>query len=389
MTRLRSTQTTAARLLGLVPAALAALLLIWGPAALAGPDKSWFVDKQGREHPGYRFKFTDKAKVARAIRAQEAQFNKLMRKRGIVGSAIGWDENGEPVIRIFSDGASPADIPAQLDGFAVKVEVSGSVFALKYLCRKDNPNRAKQCPDAEQSQPAAGGGPISTLDRLRPVPNGVSIGHPNVTAGTLACIVNQGCHFLALSNNHVMADSNNGSVGDPILQPGPFDGGSNPQDVVGTLFDWVDIVMSTDAFNRVDGALALVNGPDFTNTTPPDGYGMPKSSWLAPQAGMNVMKYGRTTRYTEGVITGINASVNVNYNTCCARFVGQIVVEALDNPDFALGGDSGALVVLNGGADDRRPVGLIFALAENGDTFANPIDDVVSELNIDKIVGGL
>ncbi len=366
-------------------AAIAYLLLLFSHPVLANPDESWFIDKHGREHPGYSFRFTDAPRLNRAIQAQERESLKWLRKRGVVGSAVGWDEDGNPVIRVFGDGASPTDLPAEIDGFAIRLEATGPVYALKYTCREDNPNRAKQCP--ETAQPATHtGGPSSTTDWHRPVSNGISIGHPSVTAGTVACVVTQGCHTMVLSNNHVLADSNAANVGDLILQPGVFDGGIYPSDSVGTLYDWVDIEMATSATNRVDAAIALIDGQDFTNETFPDGYGNPRASWKVPEAGLDVMKYGRTTRYTEGVITGVNAIVLVNYNTCCARFIGQVVIEPVGNPDFALGGDSGALVVARNGPDDRRPVALVFAVAGDTKVFANPIDDVINQLDID-IVG--
>jgi hypothetical protein len=41
--------------------------------------------------------------------------------------------------------------------------------------------------------------------------------------------------YLMLSNNHVLADSNEGKPGDLILQPGSFDGGILSADGVATL----------------------------------------------------------------------------------------------------------------------------------------------------------
>ena len=65
----------------------------------------------------------------------------------------------------------------------------------------------------------------------RPVRCGVSIGHPQVTAGTLGCLVVLNNNRLCLlSNNHVIANSNNARIGDPIIQPGRVDGGVVPGD---------------------------------------------------------------------------------------------------------------------------------------------------------------
>ena len=63
-------------------------------------------------------------------------------------------------------------------------------------------------------------------DRWRPAPGGVSIGHYAITAGTLGCLVTKNGQTHILSNNHVLANSNNAKVGDAILQPGPHDGGT-------------------------------------------------------------------------------------------------------------------------------------------------------------------
>jgi hypothetical protein len=69
-------------------------------------------------------------------------------------------------------------------------------------------------------------------DRFRPAPGGVSVGHVAITAGTLGCWVTKNGQKVILSNNHVLANSNDAEIGDPILQPGPFDGGNFPQDTL-------------------------------------------------------------------------------------------------------------------------------------------------------------
>ncbi len=74
-----------------------------------------------------------------------------------------------------------------------------------------------------------------------PVPLAVSIGQEDITAGTLGLRVTNGTDVLILSNNHVLANENNATIGDPILQPGPFDGGdvNNPDSLVKTRFEEV------------------------------------------------------------------------------------------------------------------------------------------------------
>ena len=73
--------------------------------------------------------------------------------------------------------------------------------------------------------------------RCRPAEAGVSLGHYKITAGTFGCVVHdrQSNSRLILSNNHVLANSNDGLIGDPILQPGAVDGGTQANDILAFL----------------------------------------------------------------------------------------------------------------------------------------------------------
>jgi hypothetical protein len=94
--------------------------------------------------------------------------------------------------------------------------------------------------------------------------------------------------------------------------------------------------------------------------------------------GQRVRKYGRTTEYTEGSVTLLNATVNVNYSTIngprTAQFVGQVIASSMSQ-----GGDSGALVV---DAGSNRAVGLLFA-GSNLATIFTPIQIVLDSLGVD------
>ena len=75
----------------------------------------------------------------------------------------------------------------------------------------------------------------SQIQRLRPTRPGSSIGHLDITAGTFGCaVMRNGLKFI-LSNNHVMANSNQAKLGEAILQPGPLDGGTLSQDSPGDI----------------------------------------------------------------------------------------------------------------------------------------------------------
>lgn len=97
----------------------------------------------------------------------------------------------------------------------------------------------------------------------------------------------------------------------------------------------------------------------------------------APALGMRVRKFGRTTEYTEGTITLLNATVNINYSTIhgprTARFVGQVITESMSQ-----GGDSGSLIV---DISENKAVGLLFA-GSNLATIFTPIQVVLDALNV-------
>jgi hypothetical protein len=122
----------------------------------------------------------------------------ILDRAGVEGIGVGVTSNGGPTIRIFTATPGVGGLPARLSGFDVEVVVSGRFDAY-------------EDPTARFS---------------RPVPIGVSTGHPNITAGTIGARVSDGQgNTYALTNNHVYADVNKASIGDNVLQPGPIDGG--------------------------------------------------------------------------------------------------------------------------------------------------------------------
>lgn len=237
---------------------------------------------------------------------------------------------------------------------------------------------------------------LEYVNRMRPAPSGISIGHVNVTAGTLGGLVRDNvCDGVAiLSNNHVMADSNEAAIGDPILQPGTADGGTDPADRIATLERFVPIDFSENAQNRVDGAIALpLNPADVAWNTLDIGPETPKVRRIVGDSDLGdyVHKTGRTTEHTQGFIQAVYATVQVKYDLFQkATFVDQIIVS--QNPaeeDFSNGGDSGSLVY----DSQNRVIGLLFAGSEGSPddpatTIVNPINFVMSELNIDLLSTG-
>ena len=89
---------------------------------------------------------------------------------------------------------------------------------------------------------------------------------------------------------------------------------------------------------------------------------------------MAVRKSGRTTEFTEGEITVLNATVDVSYGVGrTARFEDQVV-----SGPMSQGGDSGSLLVAG---DSLEAVGLLFA-GSNQTTIYNPIQAVLDCLEV-------
>jgi hypothetical protein len=79
---------------------------------------------------------------------------------------------------------------------------------------------------------------------------------------------------------------------------------------------------------------------------------------------------------TQGRITAINVTVNVNYGAFgVAQFRDQIAIRSVTASDFSAGGDSGSMVWQ--WTTGLPPVGLLFA-GGGGTTFANRITRVLS-----------
>ena len=224
--------------------------------------------------------------------------------------------------------------------------------------------------------------------------------------GTLGALVqDEQKNQYILSNNHVLAESDQAQVGDTIDQPGLIDGACTPLSRAGStlrpLASLRYFVPLNAAQTNVDAALALAwpgavdpsgsilelgsPGQDqmLTAAPPVAGHGEPLT---AQNLGMNVVKSGRTTGLTCSSIDAVSLTVKVDYYKDCAEtqpyttrvFTNQI---GIGGAHFTDSGDSGALVL---DASNAEPIGLYFAGGTDGDghglSVANPIGDVLREL---------
>lgn len=253
-------------------------------------------------------------------------------------------------------------------------------------------------------------GPIRALaartDRQRPAPGGVSIGHRDITAGTLGCLVRKDGRLFILSNNHVLANSNAAELGDPILQPGPLDGGGFPDDWIANLEDFVPIAflgapagcslarrgtqllnsflgrMGSDLRLRMVRESAITNLVDAAIARPRRDDEVSEDileigaliDIASAELGMEILKSGRTTELTRGRIEQVDVTVDVQYDAGrMARFTDQLMAGRMSQ-----GGDSGSGVL----DAHARLVGLLFAGSENT-TVINRVEHVFSGLGLE------
>jgi len=353
----------------LLPALLAAVVGLASEAGYAGPTPA------------------ELRQIRDVVETHRRHAKQMLADRNVVASGVGLDARGRPVIRVLVTDARTA-VPARIEGVRVHKQVSGQIVALRGTTCESSDNGL--CANSERW-------PL-------PVPIGVSVGHPAVTAGTIGARVTDGSNVFILSNNHVIAANNNAMLGDGILQPGTFDGGLDNADAIATLVDFEIIDFAAD--NTMDAAIALSTPAELAVSTPVGefgslvGYGVPSTELhpaygvpevigdedMAALLGTAVQKMGRTTGITSGSVSTIDASVSVCYDspycTQTATFVDQIIITP---GTFAAGGDSGSLIV----SDDllNRGVGLLFAGSPTI-VIANRIDLVLNRFGV-RIDDGL
>ncbi|MGB2865034.1 MAG: hypothetical protein WBC05_17030 [Sedimentisphaerales bacterium] len=308
-------------------------------------------------------------------------------RSNVVGLGIGvkWKNGqptGEPALVVLVSQKLEKDQLSADDMVKSKLaEMQTDVLAIGY-------------PFAGEGEPQEAG--IQSLARrIRPAEGGYSIGHFKITAGTIAtCVydilpggkVSPPAHgigiprrYYILSNNHVLANSNNAALGDPILQPGQFDGGADPADRIARLSRFIPIIFEPPVpralhKNLVDAAVAEGQFHDLDREIYWIGYVRGWRRKANVRVGTIVQKTGRTTNYTTGRITAINATVDVGYGGGrVARFRDQIVTT-----NISAGGDSGSLVTTL----DDVAVGLLFAGSSIA-TIVNQIENVRSLLKIE------
>lgn len=291
---------------------------------------------------------------------KEAHEEEILNKANVVGVSIGQKdskkkgEDGPTCVQVLVEKKLPKSklsnedmVPPEMDGIKTDVLEVGIIEAQAFTAR------------------------------LRPAVPGYSMGHFQITAGTFGCLVRDACRpcrTYILSNNHVLANSNAASIGDPILQPGRVDGGSVRGDVIARLARFVPIHFGAGRHNLVDCAIAAPL--DLRNVIASvEALGIPRGK-VEATLGLDVVKSGRTTETTAGKVIGINATVNVGFGVGVAQFRNQIITT-----NMSAGGDSGSLLMSRAG---REATGLLFA-GSSQVTIHNNITNVEAALGVEVI----
>jgi hypothetical protein len=221
-------------------------------------------------------------------------------------------------------------------------------------------------------------------------------------AGTLGSLVSLNGTQYILSNNHVLAKSDNGiagsgGAGDPISQPGLIEtncsvAGTQTVANLSQFFNLetgptpkIDAALAQVVSGRVDsGGNILLLGATQTNGVPnagppAQGTGItPAQAMAAPHNGL-VAKSGRTTGLTCSTVLAMNVSASVDYYKNCGDTTKAFTVNYTDlvsvsGGDFSAGGDSGSLIVTQ---DTAEAVALLFAGSDT-DSVGNPVGDVLA-----------
>lgn len=313
-----------------------------------------------------------------AMEVQEAHTPSLMANPDVVGTAVGLDEFGEPVIQVFAASEGVRGIPRSIEGFPVVVKVTGPLVAYK--------------------PPTGGGGVSHKSKQTPPIQLGTSGGWKYDLAngyccgGTLGSMVTKGGKKYILSNWHVLysdiANGGNGRTaqpGDPVIQPGLIDVSCNSNNAqeVATLVSGGGSLPSSN----VDAGIAEVKPGMVRDDGAILEIGTISSQTATASIGQAVKKSGRTTGLSRSSISGLNATVNITYDNECAggtaftkTFTGQIVIKN-SRCGFLNGGDSGSLMVQDV-TTNPRAVGLLYAgswtCSRSAVAIANPINVVLN-----------
>ncbi|MCB0175124.1 MAG: N-acetylmuramoyl-L-alanine amidase [Anaerolineae bacterium] len=188
-------------------------------------------------------------------------------------------------------------------------------------------------------------------DRVRPLRSGLSIGGQDATAGTLGYFaVDERGQVYVISAASVLGSTIDGL----ILQPGPFDGGQTPNDVIGRLSTNYIPLRGRASVANLTALAALAEGMEFNGGV--TGVG-PILGTREPELGATIRKLGRATGEQTGRITAVARSVTFDFGTGDLRLEGAAFTDI-----EGTAGDAGALVF----DPEGYAIGIFVMMGEQG-----------------------
>jgi hypothetical protein len=323
--------------------------------------------------------------VQAVMKVQDRHTPDLFTNPNVVGTATGIGPDGNPAIMVYLKSAPVTGgkdrvvdaVPATVEGVQVITEVTGEFRAMATTAVS---HTAKQTPPIS----------LGTSGGWR-----YDLANGYCCSGTLGALIQKGGVQYILSNYHVFWGDNTlggnarvATAGDPVIQPGMVDiscNAANAQNVA-TLSGSGSLPSA-----NVDAGYAQV----ITGMVRTDGaileIGTIGATTVSATIGQAVKKSGRTTGLTRSTISGLNATISVQYDTECGggvaftkTFTGQIVVKNKGSR-FLNSGDSGSLMVQDV-TTNPKAVGLLFA-GSSTSAIANPIGSVLSWAGNATMVG--
>ena len=197
--------------------------------------------------------------------------------------------------------------------------------------------------------------------RLDPIVPGISVANVKVSAGTIGSIVydrSDGTPYI-LSNWHVLQGSA-GVIGDDIVQPGPHDDNRVNLNRLGKL-------VRSHLGQAGDCAIATIE--DRGSMPELFELGVVAAKLGEPALGDKVVKSGRTTGVTHGIVTRIHTLTKIDYEGAVGEQdiggfeIGLDPQKLPDNGEISMGGDSGSVWLFKSSNEKATEVmaGLHFA----------------------------
>lgn len=291
----------------------------------------------------------DQNVLRRHIRAKGADY---LKDPNITSVGVGLKNGNGPVCIQFTVGAKGESAIETLGSARIPdaIEVDGVMIPTDVIERSYEPSF--KIVEPEQ--------PDQRRSRVDPICPGISVSHIAGTAGTIGLIVYDRTTGVPciLSNWHVL-HGNAGRIGDNIVQPGPFDDNNTFRNGSGTL-------LRSHLGPAGDCALASIRMRSYDAGV--FDLDVVPTHMARVDLGDHVVKSGRTTAVTYGIVRRVDVMARINYGYPLGETVigGFEVGPDPDHPsidgEVSKGGDSGsAWLIAEKGKPSTFFAGLHFA----------------------------